>query len=89
MKLEELIGKEIIGMIPMFHEKIFQKITVHGVEVGGLWIECPNYSKILVAKLNQPAIKTPLFFVPYHEIRMLLHSLEKLELSEEKFGVPS
>jgi hypothetical protein len=87
MKSEELIGKTVLAMIPMFHEKLFQEITIHGVETGGFWLECPNYSKVVLSKLNVPAIKTPLLFVPYHEIRFVLHFLEKLELSEEKFGV--
>jgi hypothetical protein len=87
MNSEQLVGKQVVAMIPMFDEKILQQITIHGVENGGFWLECPSYSRILLSKLNVPAIKTPLFFVPYHEIRFLLYSLEKLELSEEKFGV--
>jgi hypothetical protein len=87
MKSEELIGKQVLAMIPMFDPKVFQKITIHGVETGGFWLECPSYSKLVLSNLNVPAIKTPLFFVPYHEVRFVLHYLEKLELSEEKFGV--
>jgi len=87
MKSEDLVGKEVLAMIPMFDQKLLQRITIHGVEAGGLWVECENYSKLMLSKLNQPAIKTPLWFVPYHEIRMMLYSLEKLALSEEKFGV--
>jgi hypothetical protein len=87
MKSEELIGKRTLAMIPIFDQRIFQEVTIHGVESGGFWLECPNYSRIVLSKLNVPAIKTPLFFVPYSEIKFLLHSLEKLELSEEKFGV--
>ncbi len=87
MKTEDLVGKKVLAMIPMFDVKLFQEITIHGVELGGLWVECESYSRLVLQKLDQPAIKTPLWFVPYHEIRMMLHSLEKLELSEEKFGV--
>jgi hypothetical protein len=86
MKSEELIGKKVLAMIPLFHSTLLQEITIHGVEAGGFWIECENYSKIVLSKLKQPAMKTPIFFVPYQGIDFVMHTLEKLELSEEKFG---
>jgi hypothetical protein len=87
MKFEELIGKKVFALIPIVNAKTFQQITIHGVEVGGLWVESQQHTKLWLENFDLPAIQTPLFFVPYHEIRFVVHRLEKLELSEEKFGV--
>lgn len=87
MQLESLIGKKVLACISMMGNTKLNEIVIHGVETGGLWIESEKYARLWVEKLDVPAIRTPLFFVPYSGIQFVLHSLEKLELSEEKFGV--
>jgi hypothetical protein len=87
VSFNDLIGKQVLAFIPIFDDNTFHEITIHGVETGGLWVESAHVSKAWLEKLQLPAIKTPLFFVPFHEIRFVLHSAEKLELSEKKFGL--
>jgi hypothetical protein len=87
ISFHNLIGKPLLAIIPMFGEKTLHEIRIHGVEGGGLWIECAHVSKSWLERFELAAMKTPLFFVPFHEIRFVLHSTEKLELSEKKFGL--
>jgi hypothetical protein len=86
VNFSDLIGEEVLAMIPIFGNNTLLIVTIHGVESGGIWIESEKYTKTMLEKLDLPAIKTPIFFVPYHEIRFVVHSLEKIELSEGKFG---
>jgi hypothetical protein len=87
MRFPDLIGQTVLALIPILDQTEIQEITIHGVEVGGIWIESQRYSELFLAKLDLHAIRTPIFFVPYHEIRFVMHRLDKLELSEKKFGV--
>ena len=87
IKFEQMIGKQILALIPILSGEIVQEITIRGVEAGGLWIESETISKAWLQKLDLPVMRAPIFFVPYHEIRFLFFGGEKLELSEKKFGV--
>jgi hypothetical protein len=87
MKFEDLVGQTIPMVIPLLDREVLHEVKIHGVEAGGIWIESEFYSKYWINKLGVAAIRTPIFFVPYHEIRLAMHSLEKLELSEKKFGL--
>jgi len=87
MKFDEMIGQILIASIPIFHETELQQIKIHGVESGGLWVECDEYTKIWLEKLDLPAARTPIFFVPYHEIRFAVYAHSKLALSEKKLGL--
>jgi hypothetical protein len=86
MKFENLVGKTFLALVPMFNLKLFSKLKLHGVEAGGIWVESDQYTQITAKALQEAAIKTPIYFVPYHEIRFAMVGGE-LALSEEAFGV--
>jgi hypothetical protein len=86
MKFEDLIGKKVAIVIPMMHEREFQKVIIHGVEYGGLWIEHESFTQTILEGINLSAGRTPLLFVPYHNIKYALHGIDKIALSEKAFG---
>ena len=86
--LHELIGEEIIAYIPMIDPIIFQSVRLYGVENGGVWIESQALTQTMLKAVKQSSSsKTPLFFVPFHEIKFLIQGTEKLALSEKAFGL--
>lgn len=87
MKFEELIGRTVPILIPMIHPKILQEVVIRGVEHGGIWIESENMTQTMLQGLNLPASQTPLFFVPFHEIKYALCGGGTTALSEKAFGV--
>lgn len=86
-QLQKLIGHEILAVIPMLHPTQLQLIRLHGVETGGIWIECETFTQKVLRDMNLPASgKTPALFVPYAGIRYLLDAVDKTALSESAFG---
>ncbi|MFB3916796.1 MAG: hypothetical protein ACE14M_08705 [Terriglobales bacterium] len=87
-KLEDMIGEEIAVLVPMFHQIVLQKMTLHSVEQAGLWVEHQNSTNQLLSKIGlQSAPKTLVFFLPWHEVRMIWESLDAPALNEKAFGV--
>jgi hypothetical protein len=86
--LRDSIGQEILGMVPMLNPNQLQTLKLHGVEEGGIWVESNELTQLMLAKISRHASsKTPIFFVPFHQIQFLLHSTEQISLSEKAFGV--
>lgn len=86
MNFESLIGKTMLIVIPLMDPPL-QEVTIRGVEAGGIWIESAKLTSTFLATLNVPAIKTPIFFLPFHAIKLAFYPSESLALSEEAFGV--
>lgn len=87
LRLDDLIGKKIM----ICPKKQFRDadsngtvytVTLHGVEVSGVWIESPALTKI--AKGFAPQQKKPIFFVPHAQIEFLLAF--SLRLDEKALG---
>jgi hypothetical protein len=86
--LHEMIGDEIIGVVPMIDPQVFQLLVLHGVDNGGVWVECQKLTTLMLSALKQvSSSKTPLFYLPFHEIRFLMQTTEKTSLSEKAFGL--
>jgi hypothetical protein len=86
--LSERIGEQIILFIPIISKTDLLLVTLHAVEAGGIWIENEKNSQLLLDAMKAPAIKTPVLFIPYHQIGFGLDNLEKgLSLSNKAFGV--
>jgi hypothetical protein len=84
---DERIGQTIHLVIPMFHSTEFQHVKLHGVEIGGMWIESEKATQVLLSATKLPAGKTPVFFLPYSQIRFGVDVLDGISLSEKAFGV--
>jgi hypothetical protein len=85
--LQSLIGQEIHALIPLLDPKIMQRIKLHAVEVGGIWIECEKFTQDMLQATQMSASKTPLLFLPYSQITFVLFGDEQIALSESSFGV--
>lgn len=84
--LNDMIGEDILASIPSIHPTDLQVVKLHGVEQGGLWLESENLTQTMLRSLKMAASsRTPIFFVPYHEIRVLIQGTDKVSLSEEAF----
>jgi hypothetical protein len=86
MQFSELIGHTVPMVITTISATDLQEVVIHGVEQGGLWIESAEMTQSLLRGLNAPAGRTPLFFVPFHEIKYAFVGGE-LALNEKAFGV--
>lgn len=88
MQLSDYVGQQITILIPRMDEVKFQEATLHGVEVGGIWVEIQNYTNELLSKHNiQATPQTAVFFFPYHEIAYGVGSIPIPGLNEKAFGV--
>ena len=79
-----MIGGTVGAVIPKLGgpTKIVS-VRLHGVEAGGVWIESQTMTDLLLQTFKlQAASKTPIFFVPYHEITFLLTSIDVPALNE-------
>jgi hypothetical protein len=85
--LQSLVGHEVTALIPALHPSTLTKVTIHGVEVGGIWIEHEPMTQKILRDTNQAASeKTAVLFVPYSGIGYVVGWLEKTSLSESAFG---
>ncbi len=87
-KLDKLIGQTIYAVVPLLHETEIQQLKLHDVEWGGLWVESQAFINAMLSKLGaQAAPRTPLFFLPYHQIKFAISPVDSPALSEKSFGV--
>ena len=85
--LQGLVGHKIIALIPALHPSILTQVTIHAVEVGGIWIEHdPMTQKIMRDMKQAVSEKTVVLFVPYSGIDYVVGWIEKTSLSESAFG---
>lgn len=87
VRLDDLIGNEVVLSLK---EKLRSKdaeatyhVILHGVETGGLWIECRDLDEIAAALVpNKRAglpSQRPVFFVPYSQIVFLVSLSTRLD----------
>jgi hypothetical protein len=88
MRFADLIGSEILVLIPKIDPKIYQKVTLRGVEAGGLWLESQDFTNALLQALGAPASeKTPIVFWPYHQIVFAISAVDQPSFDEKAFGL--
>jgi hypothetical protein len=86
-RLKHLIGQEVLAVILPIHQTELQEVRLLGVELGGIWIESEVMTQSVLRNIGAATGKTPLFFVPYAQIKFLMGVSEKIALSESSFGV--
>jgi hypothetical protein len=88
MQLSELVGQVVLAIIPKLHPSTIQKVKLLGVESGGIWIQSQAATNAILQIIGTPsAPRTLAFFVPYHEIQIVMHSLDEPSLNEKAFDV--
>jgi hypothetical protein len=83
MQLSDYVGQTLTVLIPRIHEDSEEKVRVHGVEAGGVWIESQRLTNRLMTRLSaSTAPKTLVFFFPYHEIVYAMVPIDVPALNE-------
>jgi len=86
--LKDLQGTVINIILPGLDKTKIQQAMLHRVETSGLWLEVQEMTNDVLRAIGQPSSSTtPIFFVPWHGVTMILRSVEKISLSERSFGV--
>lgn len=86
--LKSMVGKEIAALVPLLHKTVFQRLKLHGVEQGGIWIESQKFTDEMLAGFGiSSAPKTLIFFLPWTQVVTIWGSLDVPSLSETGFGV--
>jgi hypothetical protein len=83
------IGEEILILIPRIDPKVHQRMKLVGVEQGGgLWLEIQQLTNHVLESIKAAsAPKTPVFFVPFHEIAVAILAASQPSLNEKAFGL--
>ena len=81
-RLDDLIGKKVLVAI-LNSKTPANDVTLHGVEAGGIWIECREYEELLGYKnprkpKNRLHAK-PVFFIPFAQIQFLISYSTELD----------
>jgi hypothetical protein len=91
VQFSELIGQEVLMLSPNFEiadptKCISMKIV--GVEPGGLWVESQLVTAALLRSVGMAAsLKTPVLFIPHHEIKGVLVTVDQTALDEKALGL--
>lgn len=82
--LKDLIGTEIVALVPALNPKMWSKLKLLNVEAAGIWVED---RKFLEQALRYAGItaspKTTVFFLPFSQIVYVLGSEDVPFLSNE------
>jgi hypothetical protein len=82
--LGEMVGQEIVALVPVIDKVKLQKLKLHGVEVGGIWVESQTMSELLMETAGVTmSPKTVLFFLPFSQVVFVMASLDAPALSEK------
>ena len=88
MQFQDYIGQIILFQIPRFDEFKYWKFKVLGVDAGGVWVENQEVTDALLHSFGlQTMPKTPVFFLPYHVISLVLAPMDVVALDEKSFGL--
>jgi hypothetical protein len=88
VNFSELVGEEILVLIPLIEPDHYQIVKLIGVEAGGIWIESQEMINRVYSAVDMTSSKrTPAFFFPYHQIDFAMTAVPGLALNETAFGV--
>ena len=86
--LSEMVGEEIVASIPFLHQTAWQSLKLLAVEPNGLWVQSHKFNDDMMRALKvQAAPKTAVFFIPFHQIKFIMSSLDSPSLRDDAFGV--
>jgi hypothetical protein len=81
--LRHLAGSKIRACITAIDGENILEYTLHGVETSGLWIGGSAITEYFMEKLGHRMLsKTPVIFVPFHEVVLIIGFDEGVALSE-------
>lgn len=76
--LESLVGKEVVGFVPMLHPNAIIPFLLYGVEIGGIWVGGEDLDSWIKKKLNLAELSGPgAMFVPFSEVKYILGGIPR------------
>lgn len=88
MKFDEMIGENVLAIVPIIDRVKFQELKIHGAEAGGIWVESQRMTDLMLNALGTPVgERTPVFFLPFGQITFAWRTIDQPALSERSFGV--
>jgi hypothetical protein len=87
--LKEQEGGMIVILSPFFDNVKLQKVRLVRLEEAGLWVENHEYNMAVLRKRFgiSSSPKSMVFFLPWHQIVMILGSLDAPTFSKESLGI--
>ena len=74
--------------IPLLDTDGMILVKLHGVEAQGIWIESQEFTNRLMERFHFVSSRTtPLVFVPFDKVDLIIGSLDSLSLSEPALGL--
>jgi hypothetical protein len=84
ISLTELIGKEIVALVPFIDAKTLQKFKLINVETSGLWLESKKIHEWAIKGTGRTVTpKTAVIFLPFSQIVAVIDSLDVPWISEQ------
>jgi len=88
VNFENLIGRQMLAVIPVLDPSAVQTFIIRGVEGGGIWIESQALTNLILEKVGLAyAPRTPVFFLSFSEMRFAFFPANAPSLNEGAFGV--
>jgi len=81
--LKKLVGKKIQAAIPLIDPNVITEYMLHAVESSGLWVSSKKSTEHFMKMASRTMLaKTPVFFVPFHQIVVVLAMDEGVQVSD-------
>jgi hypothetical protein len=88
VQFSDRIGDDVLISLVIDATKRLHRVKLVGVEAGGLWIQSQELTTMLLRSSGVATHpKTPVIFVPYHQIFLAAASTDEVALDEKAFGV--
>ena len=87
-RLQDMVGELILAKVPFIHSENWQTFKLHGVELGGLWVESQELTNWFLDQMKIPTTpRTIIIFLPYAQIQAVFGSVDSMALSEKAFDL--
>jgi hypothetical protein len=85
----QLVGKKIAISSQLLGPKDeLHYVMPRGIEAGGIWVESKELTQKTMENLKIQAVeRTPVIFLPYHQIYVVIAHADSVALSESAFGI--
>ena len=88
MQFGELVGGKINVVVPRIDSRRWITLKIIGVEPAGLWVQSDELTAGVLKLLQvASAPRTPVLFLPFHEISIAISSIPDVALDEKAFGL--
>jgi hypothetical protein len=88
LEIKSLEGTIVAGVFRPIHPTLVKVVRLHKVEEYGIWIESQELTNSVLSRLGVSSVpETPVVFLPWSEVGMIVSTAEGVALSEKAFGL--